>query len=172
MEILIFGIILVALMAYASTKIKRTAAAAYEREVVETPRFSLVKPADFISPVDIPEGLLYAAYSKDFGYDEAEDMRRAFLELRILKNKDLDSARDDFAEAAERILDEYTEKIGGRIARVVSIERFENGVSITEFRKLISDDSGVYELRIPALTEYLDEYSERIDEIITGFRLN
>src|SRR5687767_8261126 len=48
MELLIPGLILVALMVYASTRIKRTAAAAFDRETVDTEDFIIQKPEGFL----------------------------------------------------------------------------------------------------------------------------
>ena len=79
MEILIPGLILVALMVWASTKIKKKASAAYEDEIVETDTFILEKPEGFISPAYPDEGLEFAAYSKEFGRDRTRDLRQAQL---------------------------------------------------------------------------------------------
>ena len=51
MEILIIGSLIVALMVYASTKIKRSAAQAFEEETIETDEFYLVKPEGFLNPI-------------------------------------------------------------------------------------------------------------------------
>jgi hypothetical protein len=51
MEILIAGVILVAFMAYASTRIKRSAAKAFEAETVETDQFVIQKPDGFLNVI-------------------------------------------------------------------------------------------------------------------------
>ena len=56
MEILIPGLILVGLMVWVSTRIKRNAAKAFEREEIETAEFSLTKPEGFLAPVDPADG--------------------------------------------------------------------------------------------------------------------
>ena len=66
MELLIPGLILVALMVYASTRIKKKAAAALDRERITTETFTIVKPEGFIN-IALPDaGLLFQAYSKEF----------------------------------------------------------------------------------------------------------
>ncbi len=78
MEILIIGVIVVALMVWASTRIKRSAAEAFEEEAIDTDDFSLVKPEGFLSPVENDEYLAFYAYSKEFGEeDKAENCARA-----------------------------------------------------------------------------------------------
>ena len=63
MEILIIGVIVVALMAYASTKIKKSAREAFEVEVFENEGFTITKPEGFI----IPYNKNISAYSDETG---------------------------------------------------------------------------------------------------------
>ncbi len=65
MEILIVGSIIVALMVWASTRIKRDAAAAYNEEVIEADGFKLTKPEGFIHLLNDDSGLAFRANSKD-----------------------------------------------------------------------------------------------------------
>src|SRR6185436_16743158 len=75
MEILIPGLALVALMVYVSTRIKRSAAKAFDQEVVETDEFTITKPEGLFIPTDATD-LAFAAYSKDFGTGEAGSVRQ------------------------------------------------------------------------------------------------
>jgi hypothetical protein len=75
MELLIPGLILVAVMVYVSTRIKRSAAAAYEAELIETKFFSIKKPDGFIAVADPRRPLLFEAYSKEFGVGGRENDR-------------------------------------------------------------------------------------------------
>src|SRR5262245_39275440 len=67
MEILIIGVLLVALMVYVSTKIKKAAKQAYEQETFENEYFTITKPEGFIIPVKEASEFLFEAYSKDLG---------------------------------------------------------------------------------------------------------
>src|SRR4051812_17512027 len=78
MEILIIGILVVALMAYASTKIKKSAQVAYELEVFENEAFTITKPEGFIIPYNEKSPHLFEAYSKDFGDDEARKFNQCW----------------------------------------------------------------------------------------------
>ena len=90
MEILIMGGIIVALMVYASTRIKRSAAAAFEEETIETDDFSLVKPEGFLNPVENEDFLAFYAFSKDFGEEgKAEKSRQSLIKLKSLAGRSL-----------------------------------------------------------------------------------
>ena len=89
MEILIVGVILVALMAYVSTKIKKSAAQAFEREEIETENFSIIKPAGFINPLnDENSAFAFEARSKDLGKEAARNLWRARATLRVVAGVD------------------------------------------------------------------------------------
>ena len=63
MEILIVGLILVGFMVYASTRIKRTAAEAFDAETVESDDFTIEKPAGFLHVLNGDAALSFEAYS-------------------------------------------------------------------------------------------------------------
>ncbi len=85
MEIFIIGIIIVALMAYASTKIKKAAGEAYKLEMLENEQFAITKPDGFIIPVKEHSEFMFEAYSKEFGEDEAEKLYQCWA---IVNEKD------------------------------------------------------------------------------------
>ena len=82
MELLIPGLILVAFMVYASTRIKRVAAEAFEPETVETDDFTLDKPEGFLNVINRDPSLAFYAYSKDMGVGEAAEFRAGRAEIR------------------------------------------------------------------------------------------
>jgi hypothetical protein len=144
MEIWIVGGIIVALMIYASTKIKRLAADAYAREEIETDAFVIVKPEGFISPVETPYA--FEARSKEFGEaEESEEMLRAHATVTIGDTPEPDS--------------------------VTETERLENGVAVKEFRKVLSRNGRSFELSVIVLADYLDEFEPRVNEMIGSFEV-
>jgi len=147
MEILILGFILVALMAYVSTRIKKSAARAFEKETIETEDFSIVKPEGFLNPAGGNSEYAFEAYSKDFGENDAAEYRKATA--RIYKNP---------GRGAE--LPDETEKT-------------EKGVTIQTFRKILkTGDSGeTYELEISVLKDYREQYFDKINELLNSFSL-
>lgn len=148
MEILIIGGALVALMVYVSTRIKRAAAAAYEREIVETEDFTLVKPEGFLYPLRDDSEFAFEAYTKEFGEDDAAKLHQAKAFIKIHKN--LDDAE----------LNEATET-----------EKTENGVTIQTFRKVLRKSNKFYELEASVLSDYREKYLERINEMLGSFTL-
>lgn len=144
MEIWIIGGIIVALMIYASTKIKRLAASAFEREEVDNTEFALVKPEGFISPVESPYP--FEAHTKEFGEaDESEEMRRAWATVTV----------SDTAEPEG----------------VSETERTEDGVPIKEFRKVLNRDGRSFELSVSVLADHLGEFEARVNEMIGSFEV-
>jgi len=69
LAILIPGLILVALMVYASTRIKRVAAEAFEAETIETDEFAVEKPDGFLNILNRDPALALDAYSREFGVE-------------------------------------------------------------------------------------------------------
>src|SRR5881392_682596 len=82
MEILIVGLIIVALMVYASTRIKRTAAAAFDAETIETDELTIRKPDGFLHNLNGDPKFAFEAYSKDLGV-AATDVRAGRLTLAV-----------------------------------------------------------------------------------------
>ena len=169
--ILIPGLILVGLMIWASTRIKRNAAMAFEREVIEAPDYSLTKPEGFLSIIDPPDGLLFSAYSKDFGRNESERFRRASAELRRLPDTQLPEVVKQAASDAAEIISEQTGVIGGRKCANIVVERLEQGVPLESHYKLVAGPGSVYQLVVNVLPEHKEEWQPKIDEILSSFSL-
>lgn len=148
MEILIIGGLLVALMAYLSTKIKKEAKRAYEQEVIETEGFKIIKPVDFIIPLKKGSEYAFETYSKDFGEDEAEDLSQCWA---VIKQKDgIDSGPQTFES-----------------------EKIENDVTIKSFFKILVNPAlaQTYELQISVLPEYQEKYFKGIKLMLESLSL-
>src|SRR5436189_43661 len=116
MELLIPGLILVALMAWASTKIKKRAADAFEAETVETDRYILQKPEGFLHVLGDSDHEFYA-YSREFGEGTSSKIRRATIEIDVLRSANLAEIRNAIKGPADDV----------RIARkAVGCSRFRN----------------------------------------------
>lgn len=171
MEILIPGLILVALMVYASTKIKKNAARAYERETIETPEFSIVKPEAFICPVDHDEQLAFAAYSKEYGRDQSDSVRQVSAEVRKFDDANFDEICERAKIDSTRIVSEDIGILNGSKCCVIEAERIEKGVTMDAIYKIVATEGGIYELKISILPEYKNDYSSRTDELLSSFIL-
>ena len=147
MEILIIGIILVALMAYASTKIKKSAQAAYEAEVFENEGFTVKKPDGFIIPFNEKSPYAFEAYSKDFGDDEARKFNQCWAVVSV--------------------------KNGFKKNSSIKSKKNEKNVLIQLFTKTLGNKklNKTYELEISLLDEYKEQYAEKIEAMLSSFAL-
>lgn len=169
MEILIIGGIIVALMVYASTKIKRNAAQAFEEEPIETESFSLVKPEGFLSPVENEDFLAFYAYSKEFGEeDKAEKLRQGLIKLKVLAGRSLAEICKDIKSGFDNVLseekpDENTFLLKG--------EKNEKDVEKIFYHKIIAKDEQVFDLEMTVLADYQEKYEERAEKLHESFRV-
>lgn len=171
MEILIPGLILVALMVYASTKIKRNAAKAYEEETIEREQFSLVKPEGFIEPVREENEPAFLAYTKDFGEDDAADLRIATVEVSVLPLSSIARRREVIASSGVEIIADRSFQIGPVPALRIEAERNEGGVDLQVRYLLAVKNSVLLELRTELLRDHEDEFKEKIERILDSFEV-
>ncbi len=166
MEILIVGIIIVALMVYASTKLKKYTAAQFEREEIDAENFSLVKPEGFLHVLNDESKNDFYAYSKEFGKAEAEDVRQAEIFIESFSDKTFAEVCDGIKTDAENILS-FSEK--GKTC-LIETEKTVDEVSITEIYKIVENDK-IYQLKIEVLENFRSDYKERIETILGSFRV-
>jgi hypothetical protein len=167
MEILIIGGIIVALMVYASTKIKRSAAAAFEEETIATDEFSLVKPEGFLNPVETPDFLAFYAYSKEYGEEgKAEKSRQSLIKLKILAGRSLAEISKDIKKSFDKVLsaenpDENTFLLKG--------EKSEKDVETLFYHKIVARDARVFDLEMSILEDYREKYEEKAEKLLESF---
>ena len=171
LSILIPGLILVALMVYASTRIKKTAAAAFDAETVETGDFVIQKPDGFLNKINRDERFAFEAYSKEFGVDEAADFRQGSINLTIRDHGTVDDAVAEIAASGDNIAEDLTEVIGSRRYRVIDVERVEKGVEFHVTYKLAEKEGKIYEMEAVRLAETSDEFSRKFDLMVGSFEL-
>ena len=166
MEIFFIGIIIVALMVYASTKLKKFTARAFEREEIDAPNFSLIKPEGFLHVLNDESKFAFYAYSKEFGKGEAEEMRQAEIFIKSYADKSFAEVCDGIKTGAENIVTfSDAEKIC-----LIETEKMVEETDVSEIYKII-ESGKVYELKISVLTDFKEDYQERIDEILESFRV-
>ncbi len=158
------GLILVALMVYLSTRIKRTAAEAFAREEIDTGEFSLVKPEGFINPVKDASEYAFEAYSKDYGRDAAGNLPQASITVKR-HGSDLESV---YESARGSLTDPET--IGSDGDEFVVRGRGTEGSTAAEvYYKLVRAGSAVYEFRTCALTDHAADFRERLRQTADSF---
>ena len=172
MEILIVGVVIVALMAYASTKIKKSAAQAFEREEIETEKFSITKPAGFIHPLNDESAFAFEAYSKDLGTNAARNIRRARATLRVVSNVEFQTVCRDSKKSAGVITSKkFVEDAPDGKIFLFESEKTENEVKIFSFWKIVegNEPRRIYELEVAVLEDYLEEFAGKAGEMIDSF---
>ena len=161
MEFLIPGLILVALMVYASTRIKRTAAQAFDEETIETEDFVLTKPEGFLHVLNGDRALAFEAYSKEFGKGDASEQRQATIDMRIITDMPFDSVCEKATNGSRNSVRQKDHDVNGMKARSIMAE---NGN--TNFHYLIVDAPGrIFELKTALLKEHEGDYLRKINEM-------
>lgn len=168
MEILILGGILVALMVYVSTRIKRSAAGAFEEERFETDDFSVTKPAGFIIIDSEDPDVVFTAYSKEYGTDEADAVRQVSAQLRIHRGKSLERVIVPIKETGGRISDER-HLAGPSI--VLETESYKDGSPIETEYHLTQKGDDTFEFSVAALAETKETNQKEITTLLSSFEL-
>lgn len=169
MEILIFGVILVALMVFVSTKIKKNAAQAFEPEAIETEDFKIIKPKGFINPINEDSAFAFEAYTKELGENDAKNFRQAQAGLRIITDSDFEAVCENAKASADKILSEKWFE-NPRVYLLES-EKIEKDVSIISSWKIVENiqKGKIYELQISVIEAYREDYAARTNEMIDSF---
>ena len=162
MEILILGLILVALMVWASTKIKKNVARAYEREVIDNADFSIAKPDGFLHVLNGDPKFAFEAYSKEFGKDETSGFRQARATIRHIEST---SAKKAFDDARKALTEPET---GGNY---VSGLKSENDAVFEICHKIIAKNGGVFDLEVTVLHDYAEEQTANVHELLESFQV-
>lgn len=155
-------------MVYASTKIKRTAAAAFEPETIETDEFSIEKPDGFLNVLNRDPALELDMYSKEFGHEIASDKRQARVELRHYRVCKMSEAIAMIKERST-IKSDIAEVINERKYRLIEAERIENGIGFREIYKLTDHGPDVFELRSVVLEDARDDIANKAEAIVLSF---
>ncbi len=158
-------------MVFISTKIKKSAATAFEREVIEREDFSLIKTEGFISPINENSDFLFEAYTKEFGKNDADEFRQARANIIADGKSNLKTAIQNIEKSGEKILSKNA--LEKQKICLIETEKIEKEISVRNFYKIIesSQQQKIYRLEISVLDVYLEEYKNRIDEMLESFIL-
>ena len=173
MEIFIVGVFVVALMVYVSTRIKKSAARAFEPETIDAEDFTINKPAGFINPITDESPFAFEAYTKDFGTDEAKDFRQARARLRRISDSGFDAVCKNAKQSAGKILSKnFSENAAsGQRVFLLDTQGNENKVPVSSFWKIVEsrERRRIYELQVSVLEEYKIKYADETAEMIESF---
>lgn len=174
MEILIVGVVLVALMVFVSTKIKKSAAAAFEREVIDTKDFIIFKPEGLINPLNNNSQFAFEAYSKEFGKNDAEEFNQMTAHLRVFSNANFkEICRNAKKSVSEIISENLFVTDTKQTVYLLEGRNSEKGARIFKTWKIVYSIQRrrVYELQISILDNYREAYAERQNEMLESFTI-
>ena len=169
MELLIPGLILVALMVYASTRIKKTAAAAFDPETIETDEYLVEKPEGFLNVIGGDPKYAIHAYSKEFGGAGAEDIRQGMANLYIRSGVSMEKAFSEILGPDASKLSDDSEVIDGVKYRVIETKRALKGVDLLVSYKLVERKGKVFIFEGARLAETTPEFARKIDGMLSSF---
>ncbi len=175
MEILIVGGIVVLIMIIVSTQIKKSAARAFEREIIETEEYRIVKPEGFIHPIRDVSEYEFEAYSKDFGDKGERNVWQAQVYLTVSADSNFAAFCESAKQQSDVILSEkiFEDAPDGEKICLIESEKAEEEIEFYEFRKIVESrkQNKIYDLRVAVLKSFREAYSGRIDELTDSFHL-
>ncbi len=170
MELLIPGLILVALMVYASTKIKKTTAAAFEAETVETDEFIINKPAGFLHVINGDPQYAFESYSKEYGGEGAEDVRRATATVKVTTSTVKEEASRRLT-AGNEVINDRKEVIGEVKYRLIETRAIANDIEYRNLFKIAERGGKSYVMTITAIAETTDLGVRDIEAMLDSFEI-
>jgi len=171
MELLVPGLILVALMVWASTRIKKNAAAAFDAETVENEFFVIRKPEGFLHVLNDSSGLAFRSYPKEFGKVGDRDVRRATIEIERNVGTTVDEMKERIETSAESISSFEAYLDGGEKAAWLITTEIIDGGEFEVSRKLVKRGADVWEARGTVLSDHRGELAETIEGALDSVRV-
>jgi hypothetical protein len=175
MEIFIIGLVVVALMVFVSTKIKASAAQAFEPERVEKKEFTITKPRGFMTPVEADSGFAFEAYSREYGEKSMRNTRQAEAFLTVTDKLNFAAECENARKTAgnilsERVLDGAAD---GEKVCLLETERSEDAFPTIDFWKIVESRNlkKTFVLKVSVLKLSREIYIHEINEMVNSFRL-
>ena len=175
MEILIIGGIVVLIMVFISTQIKKSAARAFDREVVDTENFRIVKPEGFVYPMRDDSEYAFEAFSKEYGERNERNTWKAQIYIKVSEGLNFASVCENAKRGTTEVISEkiIEDAANGEKICLLETEKTENEIEFNEFRKIVEsgNQEKTYDLRITVLKSYRNDLVGRIDEATGSFQL-
>lgn len=173
MEILIIGGIVVITMIFVSTKIKKSAAEAFEPEVVEKNDFRIEKAEGFLHPLRDEPDFPFEAYSKLYGERSTRNIWRARIRLRISDTLNFQKLIKEVKSSDEKFISQknFQNLPEDQKGTIVITKRFDDEIEYKILRKIIQSkkQKKTYELKTTILEPYGDEYTDKVCEMMESF---
>jgi hypothetical protein len=170
MELLIPGLILVALMVYASTRIKKTAAAAFEAETVETEHFTFEKPEGLLLVLNGDPKLDAEGYSKEYGVGDEASQRQIRFKVSRSGGSSPEAAAKALGSGA-KVVSRTVEVVDGTKFVELEILTTGDGFNSREFHKIGAANGSVFDFCVTSLDEPDAAAKSKIVQMISSFDL-
>jgi hypothetical protein len=171
MELLIPGLILVALMVYASTRIKKTAARAFEPETIETDEYVIEKPDGFLHVINGDPQFAFEAYSKEYGGAGAEEIRQGTAKLHVRSGAKVGDVLRELLGPGAAKPEGLSEVINGIKYRITDTKRAEKGRDLCIQYKSAERSGKAYVFETVRLAETTPEFARKIEAMLNSFEL-
>ena len=166
MEILIIGLIIVALMAYTSTKIKKAAREAFEPETVSGDGYSITKSEGYMVPArDDNSQIEFEIVSKEFGGGECSKRRRVSLTLSI-SSGGLAGVRKELRRQLTEITEDELSKDSQKTTLAITGDRELYGCPVRIFMRGFDRGGKIYRFEAVATLEDIEDNEENIKAML------
>lgn len=169
-DVLIIGLIIVGLMVYASTRIKRISKEAFEFERIENDEFVFEKPAGFLNVVAPREPLILDGYSREFGEENASNIRKAEYSLVLRNGIDVAAAFRDIKSLGNVVSDENV-VVDGRKYRDVGVEFEVDSIGYRELYRLCGNAEGTFVFKATMLEDAGEEVQAAVANMLSSFQV-
>lgn len=158
-------------MVYLSTKIKKSAAEAFEPEVIETDDYRFEKARGFLHPLNNENAFELEAYTKEFGEADAKKIRQARGELTVNDNATFAEVLKSAKGAVGKVISEENIKQDDHRICLIDAEATEKGVDMVVFHKIVDGGKKIYDLRFAVIDEFKDDYLSRVEGMRDRFAI-
>lgn len=167
MELLIPGLLLVGFMVWASTRIKKNAAAAFDSETIETNEFSIQKPSGFLHNLNGDPKYIFEAYSKE--YSKANDKLRAgTATITRIDGETIAEVTNGIIQDTD-VTDDETQVIDEHRYRIITLNKNENDAESEISYKLAEKNGSIYKLEITAVGDAAND--QWVETFFDSFRV-
>lgn len=169
-DVLIIGLIIVGLMVWASTRIKRISKEAFEFERIETDDIIIEKPDGFLNVIAPKAPLLLDGYSREFGVENASNIRLGQYSLVFRDGVDAAEVYRDIKSLGKVVSDESS-VIDGKKYRDVGIKFDVSGIGYDESYRLVGNASGTFVFKATMLEEAGEEMRDAAQKMLASFQV-
>jgi hypothetical protein len=169
-DVLIIGLIIVGLMVYASTRIKRISKEAFEFERIESDEFVFEKPEGFLNVIAPKAPLLLDGYSREFGEENAANVRKGTYSLVLRDGFEVSAAFKDIKSLGNVVSDENS-VIDGKKYRDVGVKFDVDGIGYDELYRLVGNAGGTFVFKATMLEEAGEEMRDAAQKMLASFQV-